>query len=138
MPSSRRSENGDRVEERPRATWQPERTGHDHELPALLLLAHLDQLLELKTIRTDHAHGHDLEEMDRIRDPLDMGGDRLTVSVGQEDRHLAFMEHEQCRDVKAGFAVAVVTVVPGPQLQPPPVMAGAEEQDIPFPQRDAL
>ena len=105
---------------------------------SLLLVADRDQLFELEAVGADHPHRHDLKDVDRIRDPLGLRRDGLPVAVGQEDRHLAFVEREQGRDVKARFSFAVIAVVPGTELETTPVMAGAEEQDITLPQPDAL
>lgn len=51
------------VEERPGAAGNPPRTGNDHELPAMLFFAHLDQFFELKAVGTCHSYGHDLEQV---------------------------------------------------------------------------
>src|SRR5215467_13962420 len=83
LPSKRRSmcapfsEDGDRVPGRSGPARQPERQADDHELEASLLLARPGHVLQLQAVGSEHAHGGDLERVDRVQDALDVARDRL-------------------------------------------------------------
>src|ERR1700733_247712 len=88
---SRRSENRYGIPGRARGARQTQRQADDHEFPALLVLASLGELLQLKTVGDQHAHGGELQGMDGIRHFFDIAGNRLAVSVGKEGGDFALM-----------------------------------------------
>src|SRR5215831_20502199 len=140
-PSDRSpSEDGDRVPGRSGAAGQPERQADDHELEAPFLVAGPGQVLELQAVGGEHAHGRDLERMDRVEHALDVAGDGLPVAVGQERGDPAFVHPRDRVHVQTGLALAGrrVVVAPRAELEPAPVVAGAEDEDVPLTEPDAL
>src|SRR5262249_4875312 len=146
LPSNRRSmtkplsEDGDRVPGRSRPAGQPERQADDHELEAPLLLARPGHVLQLQAVGGEHAHGGDLERVDRVQDALDVARDRLPGAVRQERGDPARLRPDDRVDVQAGLALAGrrVVVTPRAELEPPPVMAGAEDENVPLAEPDPL
>src|SRR5690348_7356063 len=140
LPSKRRSmrapisEDGDRVPGRSRPAGQPERQADDHELEAPLLFACPRHVLQLQAVGGEHAHGRDLKRVDRVQDALDVARDRLPVAVRQECSDPALVHPADGVDVQARLALAGrrVAVVPRAKLEPAPVMAGAEDEDVPL------
>src|SRR5215471_7796865 len=146
LPSKRRSmcapfsEDGDRVPGRSRPAGQPERQADNHELEASLLLACPGHVLQLQAVCGEHAHGRDLKRVDRVPDALDVARYRLPVAVGQECGDPALVHPADGVDVQAGLALAGrrVVVAPRAELEPAPVMAGAEDEDVTLAQPDPL
>src|SRR5215470_3889059 len=146
LPSKRRSmcapfsEDRDRVPWRSRPAGQPEREADDHELEAPLLLARPGHVLQLQAVGGEHAHGRDLKRVDRVQDARDVAGDRLPVAVGQERGDPALVHPADGVDVQAGLALAGrrVVVAPRAELEPAPVMAGAEDKNVPLAEPDPL
>ena len=127
------SEDGDRVEERPRAAGNRSGQATTMNSQRRLLLADLDQLLELETVGADMPMATIWRTWIGYAIPSMWEGTVSPSPSGRKADTLRSWSVEQSRDVKAGFSFAVVTVVPGPQLQAPPVMAGAEQQDVTLP-----
>src|SRR5262252_3917588 len=146
LPSKRRSmcapssKDGDRVPGRSRPAGQPQRQADDHELEAPLLLARPGHVLELQAVGGEHAHGGDLERVDRVQDALDVARDRLPVAVRQERGDPALVHPANGVDVQARLALAGrrVVVTPRAELEPPPVMTGAENENVPLAEPDPL
>src|SRR5262252_11243170 len=146
LPSKRRStcapfsEDGDRVPGRSRAAGQPERQADDHELEAPLLLARPGHVLQLQAVGSEHAHGRDLKRVDRVQDSLDVARDRLPVPVRQERGDPALVHPGNRVHVQARLALARrrIVVAPRAELEPPPVVAGAEDEDVPLAEPDPL
>src|SRR5215831_3037871 len=140
LPSKRRSmcapfsEDGDRVPGRSSPAGQPERQADDHELEAPLLLARPGHVLQLQAVGGEHAHGRDLERVDWVQDALDVARDRLPVAVRQERGDPALVHPADRVDVQAGLALAGrrVVVAPRAEFEPAPVVAGAEDEDVPL------
>src|SRR5215831_1698365 len=128
------SEDGDGVPGRSGAAGQPERQADDHELKTPFLLAGPGQVLQLEAVGGEHAHGRDLERVDRVEHALDVAGHSLAVAVGQERGDPALVHPADRVHVQAGLALTFrrVFVVPRAELEPPPVVAGAEDEDVPL------
>ena len=103
---------------------EAEREPDDQEVPALFLAAGGRNPLQVKGIGGAHAHRHDLQGVDSIRDTIDAARNRLAVTVGQERADPALMHPGNRVDVQPGFAFAAGQgpVVPRPEFEPPPVV----------------
>src|SRR6267142_27698 len=89
------SEYSNRVERRSGPPRQPHGRQNDHEFPALFLRADFRHVLELQAIRTEHAHGRDLERVNWVQQALDRAWHNLAVAVGKEHGHLPFMKQRE-------------------------------------------
>src|SRR5262249_49448651 len=78
--------------------------------------------------------------VDWVQDALDVARDRLPVAVGQERGDPALVHPADRVDVQAGLALAGrwVVVAPRAELEPAPVVAGAEDKDVPLAEPDPL
>ena len=97
-------------------------------------------VLELQAVGDEHAHGRDLQRVDRVEHALDVARDRLAVAVGQERGDPPLVHPRDRVDVQAGLALAGrrVVVAPRAERQPAPVVAGAEDEDVALAEPDAL
>src|SRR2546422_346494 len=65
-------------------------------------------------------------------------GSSQTAAGGQEARDPPLVHPGDGVPGEPGLALAAVAVVPGPALQPPPMVAGSEDEDVTFTELDPL
>ena len=123
-----------------RCRREPQRQADDHELEPPFLLARPGHVLQLQAVGREHAHGGDLQRVDRVQHALDVARDRLAVTIGQERGDLPLVHPGDRVHVQAGLALAGrrVVVAPRAQLQAAPVVPGAEHEDVPLAEPDSL
>lgn len=97
-----------------------------------------DEFFKLQAVGARHSHGGDLQSMNRIREPLNIAGNRFAVAIREEGCRLSLMQHKDRVDAYASFAFAIVTVVPRTQFEATAMIAGAEGEYVTFAQTDAL
>src|SRR5580692_8940092 len=132
------SENRQRIEQRACPTGKTQRRRNQHKLPATFLVADCRDVLEIEAVSADHAHGANLQSMNRISEAFNVTGYRFAISIRKEGRHLPLVQKRNRIAVQTGFTFAVVSVVPGPEFKAAPVVSGSENEDVPLSQRDAL
>src|SRR5271156_1427698 len=76
--------------------------------------------------------------MNGIDNSFHIAGNRLAITIRKKCRHLALVQPGHHRGMKSFLTLSRIPIVPRSQLQPAPVMAGAEYEDVPFAQPHTL
>src|SRR5215813_10698940 len=134
------SEHADRVPRATRGARQAQRQAYDHELPALLLLASVGDLLQVEAVGDQHAHGGELQSVDGIGHLFDVARHGLAVAVREERRDAPLMHPGHGVDMQPclAFPGRRIVVAPGAERAPAGVMACPEDEDIALAQTHAL
>src|SRR4029453_16521753 len=99
--SSPGSESCDRIQHRTGGAGHCNRRGRHEKLPAIPLRCLATDGLEIEVVENGHAHGHEDEGVNRLRDSLYARRVDILGAIAAEDRNITFFEPFGAGDVKA-------------------------------------
>ena len=127
-PGRRRLEQGQWIDRRGRAAFQPQRRDHESEAVAIQLPAGRREPIERHVVDDVHAHVGDDHLVDGLHGTLDPAGQHVGDAVAADHRDVALPQPGQRVGVEPGesqFAVAPLTLGRAAR-----VAAGADQQDV--------